>query len=484
MARYAVNRANKIKQRGSRSWSEKRASDTSEVISSDIKLSKCIKGVETKLSRNKTGKRKETPGRIYDGFTQFIDYEQAEYLYLSNGFVARGVDTEAAAIIRNGIQIVPDNKADQKELDKILQENDIEKLVFDIARNISLYGRQWLEIYDDPTADTVKFTLLPISEMDYLRDKMYFVLFDRKTGEPAGYAQWRYGQVIAKWEGKEAQRITEFKYKTLSGTVEGIPTIQNVLLPSVEYGFIRSSLSDSFIRTLPVAHIAVEGATPEDIEEVTTAIADKFTARTVYVTSERFTIEDKSGRSFQIDPAKFVEPLVSEIAACFHMPIEMIAPTENLKGTDFEERYAEWIEFIKVKQKLLGSILEKKVFSRIFKDPVKVHFNSPVINNPNDLIKNVGFAVQSGAIGIDVAYEILIKNQVFGPLTPSFDSSVFKKLSPQQIEANKVSPAAQNNPRNAKSNVPTTQTLQPEARTSGKTQVPKTKAANTQPQLK
>jgi hypothetical protein len=204
------------------------------------------------------------------------------------------------------------------------------------------------------------------------------------------------------------------------------------------------------------------------------------------VTSERFTIEDKASRSFQIDPNKFIEPTVAEIAACFHMPIEMISATEGLKSQDFIDRYNEWIEYIKIKQKIIASILEREVFGNMFRDPIKVHFNSPVTINPNDLIKNVGFAVQSGAISVEIAYEILIKNQVFGPYTPSFDPDMFSKLKnmPTSEAVPAKSKAAADNPKNQKSNVPTDQTLQPEAKTSGRTTVPKTKAARTSPQFK
>jgi hypothetical protein len=185
MARNSVNRAHRLRQKGSKSWNGT-VGLSKEVVSKDLRIGACIKAGKVNLSQNKMGKRKDTPGRIYEGKTQFVDYEQAEYLYLSNGYIARGVDTEASAIIRNGIQIVPTNKADQNALDKILEVNDIELLIYNIARNVCLYGKQWVEKYDDPFTETVKFTLLPVSEMDYLRDKMYFVLFDKRTGEPAG----------------------------------------------------------------------------------------------------------------------------------------------------------------------------------------------------------------------------------------------------------------------------------------------------------
>jgi hypothetical protein len=389
-----------------------------------VHLGSCIKSyspptsIEIELAAKAiSGSRKGKPGRQYSGTASLIDIDTAEFYYLTNAYVARGVDTEAAAIIRNGISIKSDNASDQKIIELITQVNDFVQIINTICRNVLLYGVQFVELYDDPEFKCIRFELLPPNEMDYLRDTSQKILYDKTTGEPQGYKQKREGVDINIWKGDEAKRIVEFKYKTLGACIEGIPGIQNLVYPAQEYGYTRGSIADSFIRSLPIGHITVDGGTEEDIGEVTAAIGQKFTARTNYVTSERFKIEAKSP-SNAIDVFRFTEPTIAEIAACFHMPVEMIAATEYLKDQDFVKRYAEWIEYIKMKQQIVASILERKVFNKLgFTNPVKVRFNSPATPDTNDLIKNVGFAVQSNAITPEMALEILAKNQVFGPYT-------------------------------------------------------------------
>jgi hypothetical protein len=379
-------------------------------------------------SKTLTGKKKELPGRKYSGSVDILVTDDAEYLYLTNSYIARGVNTNASAVMRNGLEIIP-QPGDQKQLDLILEANDIDLLVYDIAKNCELYGVQFIEIFIDPTIKVPRFELLPASEMDYLRDSSQNVMYDSKTGRPAGYIQKRNGNEVARWEGKDALRIAEFKYNTLGGVITGIPSIQSAVYSASEYGYVRNSIADSFIRSLPVAHIQVDGATPEDIEEVTAAVNDRFTARTTYVTSERFTMNNSSPKN-DIDVFKFIEPSLAEIAACFNMPIELLASTQYLKSTDFAERYQEWIEHIRVKQKKIASVLKHQVFSVLFDESVTVRFNSPVTVTTAELIKTVGFAVQSNAITQDQAMEILVKNQVFGPYTSSLESNKQTKEKP------------------------------------------------------
>jgi len=95
----------------------------------------------------------------------------------------------------------------------------------------------------------------------------------------------------------------------------------------------------------------------------------------------------------------------------------MLGATQYLKGDDFNDRYAEWIEHIKMKQKLIASIFERKVFNVLFPDGVTVKFNNPATLDTNDLIKNTAYAMQAGAIDSDMALEILVKNNVFGAFT-------------------------------------------------------------------
>lgn len=375
------------------------------------------------------GERYNVPGRKYSGTQRLMNYKDAEYLYLTNAYIARGVDAEAAAIVRNGIELVATKSVDKRQLDLILQHNDIEILINEIARNVAIYGVQFIELYDDPITGVVRFELIPTPEMDYLRDGQNNIIYDKDTGAPYGYVQTRVGPTegvgtvkgakpneIARWEGKDAGRIVEFKYKTLGGCIEGIPNLQTTLYAAIEYGYIRASLADSFIRAMPVAHVTLENPSREDLEEAQSALMGRFNARTFLLTSDRYNINIKSP-SNDIDIFKYIEPAVAEIAAAFHIPIEMLAPTQYTHADDFDERVKEWYEYIKVKQKIIASILEHKVFARIFKNPIKVRFNSPAPIGVSDLVKSVGFCVQSGAITQEMALDILQKAQVFGAHT-------------------------------------------------------------------
>ena len=362
------------------------------------------------------GTKKTTPGRVYKGTTEFLSPDNAEYLYLTNGYIARGLDTESDAIVRNGFSIKPNKSSDQKAIDEILRINDFALICRDVNRFMGLYRQPMMEMYVDPETKIWKFVLLPPTEMDYQRDKSNKIVYDKDTGEPAGYVQKRDGKEIAVWTGDDAKRIVVFKDRTLGGYTEGIPGIQTILYAATEYGHIRASISDSFIRSLPVTHVVVDGMSLDDAAEATAAFGQKFTARSTYVTSERFSMNNTCP-SNDIDVFKFIEPTLSEIAACFHMPIEMLGATQYLKGDDFNDRYAEWIEHIKMKQKLIASIFERKVFNVLFPDGVTVKFNNPATLDTNDLIKNTAYAMQAGAIDSDMALEILVKNNVFGAFT-------------------------------------------------------------------
>lgn len=402
----------------SRSFASETDANTSHVSPEDTYQPLAFGALSTiKLaSKPKGGTKKTTPGRKYKGTAEFLSEDNAEYLYLTNSYISRGLDTESEAIVRNGYSIVPVKSSDQKTIDEILRTNNLDLLIRDIDRFIGLYGQPMMERFIDKETKTWRFELLPPTEMDYLRDKSNNVLYDTTTGKPQGYVQKRDGKDIATWSGDDAKRITVFKNRTLGGYIEGIPGIQSVLYSATEYGFIRASISDSFIRSLPVCHITAEGATQDDISEVMAAVGTKYTARTFYVTSERFQMEN-TGPSNDIDVFKFIEPTLSEIAACFHMPIEMLAATEYLKADDFNDRYAEWIEHIKMRQRLIASIFEREVFNQIIPNGVTFKFNNPATLDANELIKVTAFAVQSGAIDSDLAIEILAKAQVFGPYT-------------------------------------------------------------------
>ncbi len=380
--------------------------------SKSVSINQLVDHIVSLSEQKLTGTRKNLPGRKYNGTIDFLIPDNAEYFYLTNSYVARGIDTEAEAIVRNGWSVTANNTADQDAVDLILNSTNFITLIKDLDVYANLYGQSMLEMYGDRTLQTTKFDILPPTEMDYLRTMDQSISFD-KNGDPEGYVQKRNGQEIARWTGNDAKRIIVFKFRTLGGYYVGIPGIQALLYPATEYGNIRSSIADSFIRSLPVSHVIAKDASKDQIDGVATDVGDKFTARTVYVTDERFEIKNV-GTTNDIDVFKFIEPTLSEIAACFHMPIEMLAATEFLKGDDFLDRYGEWIEHIKMKQQIIASIFEHKVFNVLFPDGCVVKFNSPVSNDVNDLIKNVGFAVQSNAITSEQAFEILNRNQVFG----------------------------------------------------------------------
>jgi hypothetical protein len=98
------------------------------------------------------------------------------------------------------------------------------------------------------------------------------------------------------------------------------------------------------------------------------------------------------------------------------MPVEMLANTKNI-GLDsdiFKLVYAEWLQSIREKQATLAYILETEVYDRVTAEPVQVKFNSPQVMDSTILMKNLGFAVQSGAVTPEQAQKILSDAQVFG----------------------------------------------------------------------
>ena len=401
------------------------------VPSSNVSVESLIDYIVEMTEAKLGGSKKNTPGRKYNGTAEFLTSDNAEYLYLTNSYVARGLDTESEALIRNGWSVTPNNPADQEAIDLMLKSNNFAILIQDINRYIGLYGQPMMEMFDDKKLKTYRFELLPTTEMDYQRDTSQNIIFD-ENGEPVGFVQKRNGQEIAKWSGNDAKRIVVFKYRSLSGYYVGIPGIQTLLWSASEYGNIRSSIADSFVRSLPVSHVIATDASEEQVESISAAVGDKFTARTTYVTDERINMKNVGTSHDNIDVFKFVEPTLSEIAACFHMPIEMLAATEYLRGDDFLDRYGEWIEHIKMKQQILASIFERKVFNVLFPDGVTVKFNSPLSSDASDLIKTVGYAVQSNALTPEQALDILNRNQVFGNYT--LESDTTKKVEQNGVQ--------------------------------------------------
>lgn len=347
----------------------------------------------------KATSRKSKPVEFKGDVTQ---PDVMRFLYRTNGYVKRGVDTTVNAILRSGYEIIPATSRDQKIIDKFTYENNFEELMYDTAFNAVMHGYQGWELFDDKEKG-IMAALIPIDEMDYQRDAQGTVLFD-KYGKPKGYVQKRDGKDIGKWD---RQFIPHFFLNRTMPTELGTSMLEPVILPAKEIGYIRNNIGDSFIRSLPVVHMIVEGGTGEDIEDVSNSLGTQFTAETVYVTSERYQINTESTTSYNIEIFNFTEPLISEIASCFQMPVELLAPTKHMKSDDFPERYIEWIEVIKGMQRKFANTLERDVFNLMTKKPVEVKFNNPAAISPDTMLNRIGFAKQSEAIDEEKAREMV-----------------------------------------------------------------------------
>ena len=272
---------------------------------------------------------------------------------------------------------------------------------------------QLIELFMGSDDAGVLTSLVPPKEAAYKTDVSGNILYDN-DGLAEGYNLTRDGKEIAEWD---ADTIANVRFETISGAETGISILQPAIYPVTEYGIIRGNIADSFIRGLPVTQIVVSNGTSEDMAEISGQLARQFTAESVYVTSDRFDMKNiAAGVSSVMDVANFIEPSLSDIAACFYMPVEMIANTKNI-GLDsdvFLRVYDEWIQTIREKQATLAHILETEVYDRVTAEPVEVKFNNPQQMSPLALIKNVGYAVQSGAITEKQAQNILTKAQVFG----------------------------------------------------------------------
>lgn len=359
----------------------------------------------------KSGKRKTSYGVTTTSTVSNITSDTAEYLYLTNSFIKRGIRHTTNAMLRNGYDVITTNKADEeiiavfrKQFDNKLQE---------ICDNTLLHGFQLIELFMGAKDAGVLAALIPPKESNFKRDSGNNILYT-KDGVIEGYVQTRNGQDIAEWS---SDTIANVRFETISGSEIGISILQNAIYPATEYGIIRGNTADSFIRGLPVVHIVAENATPEDMSEISSQMARQFTAETVYITSDRFVIKNVSATmSSMMDIYSFIEPSLADIAACFYMPVEMLTNVKNigLDGDVFTKVYEEWIQTIREKQATLAHILEMEVYNRITSEPVSIKFNSPQNLEGLTLIKNVGFAVQSHAITEEQAQKILNKAQVFG----------------------------------------------------------------------
>jgi hypothetical protein len=334
-----------------------------------------------------SGKRKGTPGVETTASVTTISSDTAEYIYLTNAYAKRGITLTTNAILRNGYEV--------------------------ITENTLIHGMQLIELFMGSDDAGVLTSLVPPKEADYKKDVAGNILYT-SDGDIEGYTQTRQGKVIAEWD---SDTIANMRFETISGAETGISILQPAIYPVTEYGIIRGNIADSFIRGLPVTQIIVTNGTSEDMAEISGQLARQFTAESVYVTSDRFQMSNiSSSVSSVVDIANFIEPALSDIAACFSMPVEMLTNTKNI-GLDsnvFEIIYSEWLQTIREKQITLAYILETEVYDRVTAEPVQVKFNSPQHMNNNILIKNIGFAVQSNAITEEQAQKILNKAQVFG----------------------------------------------------------------------
>ena len=358
-----------------------------------------------------SGKRKGTPGVETTASVTTITSDTAEYIYLTNAYAKRGITLTTNAMLRNGYEVVTENTSDKEIVD--LFRMDFDSKLKEICTNTLIHGMQLIELFMGSDEAGVLTSLVPPKEADYKTDVAGNILYTN-DGIIEGYTQTRQGKVIAEWD---SDTIANMRFETISGAETGISILQPAIYPVTEFGIIRGNIADSFIRGLPVTQIIVTNGTSEDMAEISGQLARQFTAESVYVTSDRFDMKNiAAGVSSVMDVANFIEPTISDIAACFLMPVEMLANTKNI-GLDsdvFIKVYDEWIQTVREKQATLAYILETEVYDRVTAEPVQVKFNSPQQMNSLTLIKNVGFAVQSNAISPEQGQKILSKAQVFG----------------------------------------------------------------------
>lgn len=353
-------------------------------------------------------KNKGASGAVFGKSVSLLKPDTLEYLYFTNSYIFRGIEQTAAATVRNGYEVVASNATDQKICDEFIKLNRLDSRLLNACRNTALFGNAYWELYDSD--EGIRIAELPPAEITFKKDTMGYIIYDPTTGHPVGYEQTRQNAVLSEWD---TDLIVHFKFLELGASDIGISMIQSAVFACTEFGIIRQNIADSFIRSLNVAHVSIEGGTATDIEEASDRLSKQFTAESVYVTSERYSMSNLSNVGNNVMPANFLEPAVSEIAAAFSIPVELIASTSTFTLTDFETRYAEWLEIIKEKQRLIAETLETQVFGRFIEAPVTVKFNSPNPTDVNNLMKNLGFAVQSKAITEEQSQKILAKINVF-----------------------------------------------------------------------
>lgn len=336
-----------------------------------------------------------------------ISPKDAEFLVYSNSYVRRGLEKTAGAVVRNGYNIIPSNSGDEEMLAQLVSNSKMTQAIKNAVRSAGLYGDAYAEMADIPKLGPI-MQILPTPEIDFKRDESQKVIY--KDGKPAGYTQMRNNEVLAEWT---PDQIAHLRFIEYGGVDAGISMLQSLIAPCTEYGLARSNLADAFIRSLNVVHVTADGATREELEEISGDMQKQFTAETAYVTSERMKMDMINANGTPIVPSEFLEPTIGEIAAAFDMPIELIAPTKIFKLDDFDRRNNEWLETIKLMQDIVADMFETQIFPVFTDDPVEMEFNSPMSINISDLITSIGFAVQSQAMTPEQAQKIINEHPAF-----------------------------------------------------------------------
>lgn len=352
-------------------------------------------------------KPRSIPGATASTDLKPISAKDAEFLVQSNSYVRRGVEKTSSAIVRNGYVITPSNSGDEEMLKQLSYNSRMTQLIVNMARSTIIHGDSYSELANLTDLGPV-VQMLPTSEIDFKRDDNQKIIY--KNGIPQAYEQKRNNEVLASWK---PEQIAHLRFIEYSGIDLGVSMLQSLVTPCTEYGLVRTNLADSFIRSLNVVHVQAEGATREELEEISADMEKQFSAETAYVTSERMKMNMINANGTPIVPQSYTEPAIAEIAAAFDMPIELIAATSTLDLKDFDKRNAEWLETIKRLQTIISDMFETQVFPAFTDEPVTMEFNSPLSININDLITSIGFAVQSQAMTPEMAQKIINEHPAF-----------------------------------------------------------------------
>jgi hypothetical protein len=353
------------------------------------------------------GKKKSDSAGKLTGTVNLMKDSTKEYMYLVNGHVHRAINESTNGIIRNGYTITPEKASDQKAIDQLMENVSFDTLLHDFVLDAYVYGASYLEPFDGP--DGLCLAEIPPAEMDFQRDSENNIMYD-KDGFLVGYVQTRGSEEVAKWDANE---IGMLKFLSLGGSDVGISSIQAAVHPATQAGLIRSTSAEAFSRSLNVMHVSIDGASADDILLVSDELSQNFTSESAYVTSERYNIKSLGNATSSINVASYLEPNIAEIAAAYSMPIELVSATATFRIDDFEPRYNEWLQSLKVKQKIVADVFEKQIFPTFCEGKVTMKFNDPEPLSKSTLLNNIGFATQSDVFTPEIAKNALIQSEVF-----------------------------------------------------------------------